>query len=105
MSMKHDVLEDHGTDVGGLTPGSIVSAAEVDMQRERRNQRRGFGNGNEFYSFHRKHVHRATTVRQLIKLAIDEPEIGRASGKKSTRIIYRDETLLWKALRHLESNE
>lgn len=101
---KYDILEVHGTTVGGLTPGALVTAAEYDMRRRERNVEDSGAGACEHYAFHRKHVLRASKAEpsdrtmRLITLAIEQREIGIESGKKSTRLIYKDEQLLKEAL-------
>lgn len=104
MSKEPDVLELHGTTAGGLKPGSIVSAAEADLRRriENKSGERPAG-GYHHYAFHRAHVAHVSkadqpTVAALIMKALAEPEIGTSSGKRSTRLIYKDQAILQEAL-------
>ncbi len=95
-----DVLELHGTTAGGLKPGSIISAAEADLRHriENKTGSRPLGSYHH-YAFHRAHVAKVSkadqpTVAVLIMKALAEPGLGVASGKKSTRLIYKDQALL-----------
>lgn len=92
-----DVLELHGTTIGGLTASAVVTAAEYDMRRKERNKGNTSG-ACEHYAFHRKHVKKATSAADLITRALAERGIGAASGKRGTRLIYKDEVLLTSAL-------
>ena len=83
-----------------LKPSAIWSAAMADLERKARNARAELSPGEyEQYAFHRRHVAKANTANDLIRAAINEPGIGQASGKKSTRLIYSDVELLTAALR------
>lgn len=102
-----DVLEIHGTVIegGDLKPINIVQAAEEDFKRRTRNAERqsgargGVGNPDfEHFAFHRKHVHKANSAVELIELALKFQSIGTESGKKNTRVIYRNAPLLQEAL-------
>ena len=59
---KPDILEVHGTTAGGLTPSSIVSAAEYDLRRRERNGPSGINTVGQYepYAFHRNHVVKAS---------------------------------------------
>lgn len=104
------VLEDHGTTAFMLKPSSIVGAAIEDVRRFFRNKERGELGYAEYeqYAFAREHVRRACSkgigAKDLIALAIDEPGIGRLSGKRSTRLIYSDTELLKRALDEFASH-
>lgn len=115
------VMEIHATELGGLKPGSVVQAAEADLKRRVYNMQKPRPNEYQHYAFHRKHVIKAETPRELIEMALkdarklpEEPSegitdeqvkqvekndpVGINSGKKWTRIIYRDVSTLEAAL-------
>lgn len=93
---KLDILEVYGTTMGGLKPINIVQAAEEDFKRIERNEQRSAD--YEHFAFHRKHVHKAKTIVGLIRLALENREVGAGSGKKNTRLIYKDVETLSEAL-------
>lgn len=86
------------TEAFSLKPASIVTAAMADLAtREQqcgawRKRRRA-----QTYCFHRAHVARASSPLDLIDRAIADRYSGVYSGKRITRIIYRDERLLAEA--------
>ena len=88
-----DFLE-HGTRAFHLTPSSIKAAAERDLRRRDENEAPPY----QQYAFHRKHVRKGETVRDILDLATKEPAFGQTSGKRCTRLIYGDVTLLQAAL-------
>lgn len=100
------VLEEHGTRLMVLKPSSIWAAAMEDIKRRVHNtevvasSKSSWGRRGEFkhYAFHRRHVLRANSANDIIRAAIAEPGLGRASGKKSTRQLYSDVELLKAAL-------
>lgn len=104
-----DLLEKHGTKTFTLPAGAIIGAAQADlMLRDRkRGQRITHKMGEtvelqiqaQHYAFHRRHVSRAKDAQQLIAIAIKQRKIGLKSGKKNTRLIYRDAKLLKSALK------
>jgi molybdate-binding protein len=82
-------------ETSSLTIGAIVGAAEEDIERRKRNMSPFRGPGEyEHYAFHRKHVAKARIASELLVLALHEREIGVVSGKKWTRLIYKDKELL-----------
>lgn len=84
---KIDIMEIHGTELGGLKPGNVLQAAGADLERKTGNK---IAHGNYAqYAFHRKHVRKANSVAELIRNALADPTIGIVSGKKNTRLIYR----------------
>lgn len=98
---KPDVLEAYGTTVGGLTPSSVLYAAEEDLRRRARNAQTKNGtvsNQFEHYAFLRLHVYRAKTPRDVLAKAIKHQDRGAESWKKGTRTIYRDLPVLRAAL-------
>ena len=100
-----EVLENFGTEIESarLSPRNIIQAAEEDFRRKARNKQRQAGEiGSldfEHFAFHRKHVHKAKTPADLIGLAILFQSIGAESGKRNTRLIYKDEPVLQEAYR------
>lgn len=94
------MLLEHGTTAIRLTPSSILAAAEEDLRRAERNAGRGERGDGEYeqYAFHRRHVRRAKNVQALLQLALAEINLGWASGKHWTRVIYSDPELLEQAL-------
>lgn len=98
-------LERHGTEAIVLMPSSVVSAAEADLRRAANNKE--CSGGHEHYAFHRKHVRKAAKkalgARGVIRLALEEIGIGKASGKKWTRYLYERPELLKAALESPEA--
>lgn len=92
MSMKN-MMAEHGTLLMVLKPSSIVSTAEADLSRRKRNAETDAGT-YEHYAFHRKHVKKAADAAELISLAAAEPGVGLSSAKYNTRLIYSDTDLL-----------
>jgi hypothetical protein len=92
MSTK-SMLAEHGTQLMMLKPCSLLRTAEADLVRRGRNEATEAGT-YEHYAFHRKHVKKANTAAELISLAAAEPDIGLASAKYNTRLIYSDTELL-----------
>jgi hypothetical protein len=74
-----------------LTPTSIVAAAVKDLTTRELNVS---DSGRRWYSFHRKHVVKATTPSELVTLALKDRKRGIVSSKPNTRAIYQDEELL-----------
>lgn len=105
-----DILEIHGTEIESarLSPRNVVQAAEEDFRRKERNKHRQaneIGNPDfEYFAFHRKHVHKAKDVAGLIDLAIKFQSVGAESGKRGTRLIYRDTATLEAALELVSNN-
>lgn len=87
-----------------LKPQNLVQAAQADLQRRERNggfdpkARRRNKVPFEHYAFHRKHVRRAMSVEDVLRLAVADPLIGQVSGKKNTVLIYSNVPLLQAAL-------
>ena len=81
-----------------LKPSSIQQAARADLDRRARNKGKAFGDNLEEYAFHRKHVQKAKTTNDLIRMAIADPAPGLQSSKRNTVLIYNDEELLKKSL-------
>jgi hypothetical protein len=86
----------------GLKPQNIMQAADADIARSLRNAHNAamskqFKVTYEQYAFHRNHVRRADTARELIVLALMDPII--KTAKKNTRLIYGDGRLLVDAAR------
>lgn len=82
-----------------LKPQNIVQAAEADFARLRRNAENAkFRDAPcEHFAFHRRHVHRANTARDLIRLALMDPVI--KTAKHNTRLIYGNARLLVEAIK------
>lgn len=100
--MKPGVLEIHGTEIGGLLPANIVQAAAEDFKRLKRNAE-PMNTDYEHFAFHRTHAHKASRAagreeRTLIELALKHQIVGAESGKKWTRLIYKDTAVLSAAL-------
>jgi hypothetical protein len=95
------LLEHHGTKLVTLKPDSIVAAARADLNKAVR-KREGRLDRFEPYAFHRVHVRAADYADELITLAIKGRELGLASGKAMTRLLYGDEELLYAALAVVE---
>lgn len=82
------MLDEHGTEAFVLLPGSIIGAAEQDLRL--RDLKAGKqASANEPYAFHRFHVARASSAIDLIRIALSDLDQGLASGKRNTRLIYR----------------
>lgn len=79
-----------------LLPRNLLQAAEADITRSGRNHGHR-GGMYEHYAFHRAHVRKANSARELVALAAAEPRMGLGSGKKWTRTIYGDAELLKQA--------
>ena len=86
-----------------LKPQNIIGAAQADIVRRSRNaiEAEHEAPAYETYAFHRAHVRRARDVKALLVLALMHPEPGRESGKRNTKMIYRNAGLLLAALRSL----
>jgi hypothetical protein len=110
---ERELLREHGTTLIRITPAMIVQGAQHDLKLkelkrqfvpveptivpiEQKPQR--VVAATHQYLFHRKHVAKADDVEQLIAVALDDREIGCASAKYHTRLIYEDEELLRAAL-------
>jgi hypothetical protein len=74
----------------GLTPGAIVTAARADLKRWARKREDCRADKFAPYAFHRDHVEAARDAEELIKLALGERDVGLASGKPMTRLLYAD---------------
>lgn len=86
-----------------LKPQNLIQAAEADLKRATRNaeiameaKHRGGTGHYEQFAFHRDHVRRADTARELIVLALMNPNI--KTAKPNTKMIYGDATLLFQAV-------
>lgn len=62
-----------------LKPQNLIQAAEADLKRRETNKLIAVhghrGDRYEQYAFHRKHVNRCSTVREILELALAEPDI------------------------------
>lgn len=94
------VLEEHGTKLMALKPSMVWQCAMDDLGRREHNATVGDGGVGEYkqYAFHRRHVLKASTANDILRAAIEEPGLGRASGKRDTRLLYSDVDLLRAAL-------
>lgn len=92
------VLEQHGTRLVKLKPSMIWEVAMQDFARRDHNLSAGLADIKP-YAFHRKHVASAESANDILRAAIAEPELGRASGKRNTRLLYSDVELLKAALK------
>lgn len=98
--MTH-LLDDHGTKLHELKPAAIVWAAEADLRRRTRNRTAtadSMVGAGEHCAFHRYHVRKAEHVTDLLAVALRDRQRGLESGKRWTRLIYRDEALLEQAI-------
>jgi hypothetical protein len=91
------VLDDHGTKLVALKPGSVVAAARADLRRKA-GKAGGRVDRNEHYAFHRRHVWTTNSAAELLARALDDRRIGLSSGKRMTRLLYADQVLLAAAL-------
>lgn len=84
-----------------LKPQNIVQAAEEDFKRKRRNgQEAEYADPHyENFAFHRKHVHAAKSARELLILALMNPQVVGKTNKANMRLIYGDAQLLLAAIR------
>lgn len=87
-----------------LKPQNLIQAAEADLKRSLRNaeiammaKHQGGTGHYEQFAFHRDHVRRADTARDLLVLALMNPNI--KTAKPNTKMIYRDGMLLFQAVR------
>lgn len=91
------ILLEHGTQLHQLKPSSIVSAAEADLQlRDRKICKEVAPTAP--YSFHRAHVRQSESAIELLKRAVRAPDVGIASHKVCTRVIYSDVEMIRAAL-------
>ena len=90
-------LETNGT--GGLPfkPDAIWRMAMRDFEARAGNATAVVGKMRH-YHFHRDHVRKAATANDILRAAIEDPERGRESGKKLTRLLYADVEKLKAAL-------
>jgi hypothetical protein len=106
---ERDLLQKHGTRLIRLKPQNIMQAAERDLKLrdEKRVASAAKRAGEDHepvsqlapYAFYGAHVRKAKSVAGLIEIALQDREVGLASGKRMTRIIYGDEELLIEAAR------
>ena len=93
-----DAVRELPVEDSSLTVGAIIGAATEDIERRKRNMSPFRGPGEyEHYAFHRKHVAKSSSAANLIAMALHERLDGIESGKKWTRLIYKDKELLEKA--------
>ena len=97
-----DMLQDHGTRLYALKPINVLQAAQSDLKLRARKDSADDETPRElqraWYSFHRHHVRKAGSPAELLSLAQRERQVGAASGKPNTRLLYGDEPLLKAAL-------
>lgn len=91
-------LEQHGTTLMQFKPEAIWRMAMSDWDRRAGNQGADVAR-MKHYNFHRDHVRKANTANDILRAAIEDPAIGRESGKKITRLLYSDVEQLKAALR------
>jgi hypothetical protein len=91
----------------GLKPQNLIQAAEADFDRRTNNLNVNRGHYQQ-YAFHRDHVARAMSVRELLILALMSPPLKTKDGetfldtvKPNTRLIYGNAQLLLAAIRML----
>ena len=86
-----------------LKPQNLVQAAEADLRRINRNKAESEYQDPhyEHYAFHRKHVHAARDVRELMVLALMNPQVVANTNKTHMRLIYADTRLLLEAIKLL----
>lgn len=110
---EREVLRCYGSQLIELNPAMIVQGAQHDLKLKQlkaqfvpfeatllpvdQHRMRLIAPTHQ-YLFHRKHVARARDAEQLIARAVDDREIGCASAKYHTRLIYQDRELLRAAL-------
>jgi hypothetical protein len=90
-----------------LKPQNIIQAADMDLRRVNRNKSEAEYQDPhyEHYAFHRKHVHAARDVRELMILALMNPHVVGNTNKAHMRLIYGDAQLLIEAIRLLQPLE
>lgn len=91
-------LESHGTTLMQFKPEAIWRMAMADFDRRAGNATADVAD-MKHYNFHRDHVRKASTANDILRAAIEQPERGRESGKKITRLLYADVEHLKAALR------
>lgn len=87
-----------------LLPQNVLQAAEADLMRRIRNKASARQGTFELYAFHREHVRKARTIRQLLVTALMQPRLGLRSKKRNTKLLYSDGALLVAALRLLQQD-
>ena len=92
----------NGTKLVALPPSAIVAAARADIERHSHNAGAHVADIKP-YAFHRRHVKKAfkelfVWPADIIKIALDDLEAGRESGKRQTRFLYESEEALRAAL-------
>src|SRR5437899_2943217 len=92
------MMEQHGTTLMKLRPSMICRVAMDDFARRAHNLQADV-TGMRPYAFHRKHVVKAESANDILRNAIADPERGRNSSKRDTRLLYADVELLKAALR------
>jgi hypothetical protein len=104
VSKPSQMLQDFGTKLNSLTPGSIVGAAKSDLRlRAKKAEDADPALQREQYAFHRKHVNKASDAGHLMTLALDERDLGLESAKFNTRLIYTNVPLLRAAREEFEN--
>ncbi|MEX2126964.1 MAG: hypothetical protein WD871_01805 [Xanthobacteraceae bacterium] len=96
-NQEREYLRLRGTKVGGLKPANVVQAAARDLDL-RAKKLSAAAPATEPYAFHRVHVRKAKTVRELVALALAERDRGLGSAKFHTRLIYEGIEVLRAAL-------
>lgn len=79
-----------------LKPQNIIQAAAADLRRKARNaeQAKFQDHAYEPYAFHRTHVRRAISARELVLLALMDGPVADKTAKDNTRLIYGNARLL-----------
>ena len=90
-----------------LKPQNLIQAAEEDLRKENRNKKEAeYQDAKyELYAFHRKHVHAAESARELLVLALMNPQVVGETTKDKMKLIYGDGRLLVEAIRLTEPPE
>jgi hypothetical protein len=91
-------LDGHATAVAQFKPEAIWRMAMYDLERRAGNATAGIAK-MRVYHFHRDHVRKAKSANDVLRAAIADPEAGRESSKKLTRLLYADVEQLKAALR------
>lgn len=76
--------------MSGLKLVSALQAAEADMKRSGSNALAARDGSRCYreYAFHRDHVRKAKSPRDLVQIAAKDLVRGQSSGKKWTRVLY-----------------
>ena len=91
------LMEQHGTSLMKLKPKMIWQIAMADLGRRSHNAQAHISDMKP-YAFCRQHVIKAESANDILRAAIADPERGRQSAKRDTRLLYSDIKLLKAAL-------